>query len=61
MGTQPALRVIADAAVNAPRHRAGCRQAGSRRIKFVSHAGEVVERVVGGSSELACEEFRNLT
>lgn len=31
----------------------GCRQAGQLRVKFVSHAGEIVERVVGGSRELA--------
>lgn len=31
----------------------GCQQAGQLRVKFVGHAGEVVERVVGGSKELA--------
>lgn len=31
----------------------GCQQAGQLRVKFVGHAGEVVERRVGGSAELA--------
>ena len=31
----------------------GCQQAGQLRVKFVGHAGEVVERTVGGSRELA--------
>jgi hypothetical protein len=31
----------------------GCQQAGQLRVKFVGHAGEVVERTVGGSPELA--------
>jgi class 3 adenylate cyclase len=43
----------ADLAVNTLCPCDGCRQAGQLRVKFVSHAGEIVERVVGGSSELA--------
>ncbi|HVE51347.1 MAG TPA: DUF2652 domain-containing protein [Casimicrobiaceae bacterium] len=31
----------------------GCQQTGQLRVKFVGHAGEVVERKVGGSAELA--------
>jgi class 3 adenylate cyclase len=42
-----------DLAVNTLCPCDGCRQAGNLRVKFVSHAGEVVERVVGGSRELA--------
>jgi class 3 adenylate cyclase len=31
----------------------GCQQAGQLKVKFVGHAGDVVERNVGGSAELA--------
>ena len=31
----------------------GCQQAGQLRVKFVGHSGDVVERKVGGSAELA--------
>lgn len=43
----------ADLAVNTLCPCDGCQQAGHLRVKFVGHAGEVVERVVGGSRELA--------
>lgn len=42
-----------DLAVNTLCPCDGCRQAGQLKVKFVGHAGDVVERKVAGSAELA--------